>query len=409
MDLKEWKEKMRYITESDFSVTYKLNKVSGIFNWYPYTEGFSKPFVDKMLSYFKAKPGQVILDPFSGCGTTALASSLQGIDSLSIEVNPFMNFIGENKCKALSLDPNLLKKDLENLLLGIIIPKNTNEMPAFIRGRGFFEESNLDQAIAIKSAILELNLPEDRKNFFLLHLSSILVRISNMIRAVDLRYRKEKPGKIDVTKVFKEKVEDAIRDIKSLPPIKSSNSTFINLDICNLGNKVDKFLGKSNYFITSPPYLNGTNYDRNTKLEMGFLDLIKNDADLKELRTQMVTAGINSTHTRNQSSEKIDFLQELISEVEKKAYDRRIPIMIKNYFNDMLLALQNINKLLTDRAKGVIVIGDSQFGGVHIETDLILAKLCKIVGFKVDSIDVVRKRRSKNGMELRESLIFVSK
>jgi hypothetical protein len=142
---------------------------------------------------------------------------------------------------------------------------------------------------------------------------------------------------------------------------------------------------------------------------MGFLDLIKDDADLKELRTQMVTAGINSTHTRNKFSEKLGFLEELIKLVEKNAYDRRIPIMIRNYFNDMYLALQNIIKLLSPEGRGVIVIGDSQFGGVHIETDLILAKLCKMVGFKVNSIDVVRKRYSKNGMELRESLIFVSK
>jgi len=167
--------------------------------------------------------------------------------------------------------------------------------------------------------------------------------------------------------------------------------------------------GKVDYFITSPPYLNGTNYDRNTKLEMGFLEMIKTDEDLKELRTKMVIAGINSTHSENKYTMDLSFLNGLVQTVTEKAYDRRIPIMVKGYFNDMSLAIQNIKKLMKKNARGVIVVGDSQFGGVHIETDLILAKICEMSGLTIDAIDVVRERRSKNGMKLRESLIFVSK
>ena len=83
--------------------------------------------------------------------------------------------------------------------------------------------------------------------------------------------------------------------------------------------------------------------------------------------------------------------------------------MVKGYFNDMNLALANIASLMKNNGRGVIVIGDSQFAGVHIETDLILAKLCELNGLQVENIDIVRERKSKNGMKLRESLIFVRK
>src|SRR5271157_206376 len=79
--------------KSDFSVTYKLNKKEGVFNWYPYTEGFSKPFVDKMIDFFDIKSSHLVLDPFGGCGTTSLSCILRDISSVSIEVNPFMTFI----------------------------------------------------------------------------------------------------------------------------------------------------------------------------------------------------------------------------------------------------------------------------------------------------------------------------
>src|SRR5205823_5247831 len=45
--------------------------------------------------------------------------------------------------------------------------------------------------------------------------------------------------------------------------------------------------------ITSPPYLNGTNYIRNTKLELWYLREITDGDGLRRLRDQVVTSGIN--------------------------------------------------------------------------------------------------------------------
>ena len=123
----------------------------------------------------------------------------------------------------------------------------------------------------------------------------------------------------------------------------------------------------------------------------------------------MVTAGINSTMTNNKYTIHLDFIEKLLAKVRKSAYDRRIPLMVGGYFNDMNLAIGNISALMKIKGHGVIVVGDSQFGGVHIETDLILAKICELNSLTVERIDNVRERKSKNGMKLRESLIFVRK
>jgi len=405
--MKNIKNKVELKGHSDFSVTYKFNKTNGIFNWYPYTEGFSKPFVDKMLSFFKVKDRDLIMDPFSGCGTTALACSLKKINSLSIEINPFMNFIGKTKTESLFLDTKKLNNYLKKIKLKLSIDKEVM-VPSFLKNKPFFNEHNLKQALIIKEIIKETIHEKDYRDFFLLHISSLLVKISNMIRAVDLRYRKIKQENQDVFRMFLEKVANAIGDLKQSER-NSAKSIFIHWDICNLNRKLKDYLGKIDYFITSPPYLNGTNYDRNTKLELGFMEMIREDKDLRELRTKMVTAGINSTHTKNEYPQRLTFISNLIKKVQSNAYDRRIPIMVKGYFNDMNLAIKNIFNLMKKNGRGVIVVGDSQFGGVHIETDIILAKICEINGFKIEGIDVVRKRRSKNGMELRESLIFVRK
>ena len=142
---------------------------------------------------------------------------------------------------------------------------------------------------------------------------------------------------------------------------------------------------------------------------MGFLEFIKTDNDLQELRTKSIIAGINSTKTRNIYKNPLNCIKPLVEQIKNNAYDKRIPKMVDGYFNDMNLALENISKLLTNNGKGVIVIGDSQYAGVYIETDLILSDICEMNNLNVEKIDVVRKRRSKNGMELRESIIFVGK
>lgn len=408
--MEQLRNKLIFKDDSDLSVTYKLNKINGIFNWYPYTEGFSKPFVDKMLSHFKVGKDRIVMDPFSGCGTTALACTLNGYSSLSIEVNPFMHFIGKTKVSSLNLKTEKIKQYYSEIKNRI----NRNSYsdipsPPFLKDKPFFNIENLKQAIIIKESINK-SVPENKyKDFFLLHLSSILVKISDMVRAVDLRYRKTKQNKIDVYGIFYQKIEKAIEDLNSVSNVTLPKNEFYNEDICNLKDNLNQFIGKIDFFITSPPYLNGTNYDRNTKLEMGFLEMIKSDEDLRSLRTKMVIAGINSTRTNNKYKKELNFLDSLIEKVKTKAYDRRIPIMVKGYFNDMNLAIENIQALMKNGGRGVIVVGDSQFGGVYIETDLILAKICELNSLKVEGIDVVRERRSKNGMKLRESLIFVVK
>ena len=149
------RSKLIYKDDSDFSVTYKLNKINGIFNWYPYTEGFSKPFVDKMLDHFNAGKQSLILDPFSGCGTTALSCTLRDIPSLSIEVNPFMHFVGKAKGDSLKLDIDKISEQY-NALKSHFKKEKPLDIPSFLEGKPFFNIENLQQALVIKNSIFKL-------------------------------------------------------------------------------------------------------------------------------------------------------------------------------------------------------------------------------------------------------------
>ena len=377
--------------------------------WYPYTEGFSKPFVERVIKEFGISKEDLVLDPFGGCGTTSLACTLNGINSASIEVNPFMCLVARVKTD-LGLDTKKLDAIKTNISedLKTAKPYKFNSNHDFLT-KPFFTPNNLNQLLIIKNVIESTRFPNEQyKDFFKLAIASLLIKISNMKRGPDLRYKEPPYKDLDISRLFIERMDKFISDVRNVHADRLGRAHIIehnimnNISAVNLDDSVD-------FFITSPPYLNGTNYIRNTKLELWYLDYVKSTNDLKTLRKAMITAGINDT----QSDKKYDFDLEItkgnLDKLFKVAYDKRIPKMIEFYFKEMLLATRNIHNMVKKGGKGVIVIGDSQFAGVHIPTDTYTADICHKVGFRVDKQVVARERRSKNGMALRESLIYVTK
>src|SRR4051794_10392886 len=71
------------------------NRDRPIHRWYPFVEGYSADLVGLALG--DLPPSGVLLDPFGGSGTTALAASLAGYDCLFCEINPYLAWVAEMK------------------------------------------------------------------------------------------------------------------------------------------------------------------------------------------------------------------------------------------------------------------------------------------------------------------------
>ena len=93
--------------------------------------------------------------------------------------------------------------------------------------------------------------------------------------------------------------------------------------------------GTVDLVVTSPPYLNGTNYCRNTKLELLLLGLIHSENGLMDIRSKSVTAGINNVSKRIREPDVIAEVEEVATQLDECAYDVRIPRMVRAYFSDM--------------------------------------------------------------------------
>lgn len=397
------------------SVTFKNNKKKDIFNWYPYVEGFSYDFVEEILDYVITEPN-FIFDPFAGTGTTVLVASQRNIKSGFSEINPLMRFIIETKISALVYYESKVEPYVEKVLTFLehlrkvdierISPSGHDKRLAEI---GFFRYDILKQLMYIKQRIHGSDLNQVTKDLLRLALASIIVKESNMIRRADLRYKRNhefEDIEDDAIGLFINKSNAIFSDLTKYRNIKLANTEFISANAKQIS---ESYNNKFDLVITSPPYVNGTNYFRNTKLELLLLDFIEDEDQLKYFRTEAVTSGINNVSNRKYLTERLDYVHPIVQNLEKSNYDPRIPKLVEYYCNDMKIVFKNIFRVMTDSGDFFIDIGDSKFKDVHVPTDLIYEKIGQDVGFELIEKRKVRTRFSKDGTPLGQWLLHFKK
>ena len=386
--------------------TFALNKGEAIHSWYSYLEGYSSCLIDDIVTEIGCDKIHSIYDPFCGTGTTSLVASSHGIESYYCETNPFMQMVIEAKVNSVrSLRTNGIgSTNLQSLLnsLKCFNYKFHLEDPYWDGFEKFFDPEVLFLLKDLKELVDKIP-DEDSKRIATVLLASVTVRASKMIRQGDLRFAKEgekKEGDKDLLANFIAKLEGAISDLDGHECETLAKTIKLDDDARNtsIENSID-------CVITSPPYLNGTNYIRNTKLELKLTDWVKTEKDLPAFHSKGIIAGINNVSKRKENIVILDPVKPYIDALEPVAYDSRIPVMVAGYFYDMDKVIERLAAALKNNGYFIMDIGDSQFAGVHIPTHSILVDICKTHGFELYQEEILRERRSKNGMVLSQRLL----
>lgn len=382
--------------------TFSLNKNEPIHRWYSYIEGYSSCLITEELNRLLTLNPNIntVYDPFCGTGTTALVSSTHNIRSFYSESNPFMQKVIETKINRVrELNEFEILAKLNNYILlakGIVI-KNYNTWDGFEK---FFGQVQLNELLTIKDVISE-EPNEFIKSLLFLALSSIVVKVSKMTRRGDLRYATDKEYKEEnVVECFVAKLREIICDIQYYKATLKCATTKVSDDARD-NDYIDAF----DCVITSPPYLNGTNYIRNTKLELKLNDFIFGESDLPKFHSKGIVAGINNVSKRTVIDSVLPVVSPYIEMLQPVSYDDRIPKMVAGYFRDMDMVIRKLSSSIKAGGLFTMDIGDSQFAGVHIPTHQILSNICEGYGFFLYDEEILRQRRSKNGMILTQRLL----
>ena len=391
--------------EKGLSGTFVLNKVEPIHRWFSYMEGYSSILVEKEIEQVGYENIEKLYDPFGGSGTSLLVASEHGIKPYYSETNPVMSFICKTKINGVRQakeNPKILH-ELKKLY------KQVEEMQFIyeeeIKYEGFekfFNNNRLCEILQIIEEIKRLKNAVSR-DIAMVAVAGITTQISEMVRQGDLRYAKGKEKEKvnqNVREVFLQKLSDVMEDIEN-PDIQILH----DVELASEDSRCIEFENEIDCVVTSPPYLNGTNYIRNTKLELKLLGFVNDESELPAMHSKGIIAGINSVSSRNGDIEVLEYVKPYLDVLEPVAYDKRIPLMVAGYFKDMKAVLERLSIALKPGGTFIMDIGDSQFSGVHIPTHEILEKIAEQLGFEKYDEEILRVRRSKNGMELSQRVL----
>ena len=383
--------------------------------WYPYLEGYSPAYVESLIGSY-CQDATSIFDPFSGAGTTPLTASRLAKKAYFSEINPVLQYLTASKVAALQLTD----KERAEVVADLITLAETLDCRLGESGKAFelrrtyeavfgesrfFDSNVFDDILRLRTLIDDTAYTSPKiARFLTIAVLRSLVPASRLVRRGDLRYKTEKEQARNQTEI-RDEVRDALTmiasDIESLSRIDQVPILLLE----NAKNLPSLPTLAIDAVITSPPYLNGTNYFRNTKIELWFLGCLKNRKDLARFRFASMTVGINDVTVGKPIGQLPPSAAPVLKALEAKAYDARIPRMVACFASEMHALLKAMAVRTTRNGTIIIDIGDSAYAGVHVPTDAFISESLNAAGFELTDERVLRQRYSRSQMKLTQKLL----
>lgn len=237
---------------TDYYFIQKYNQTRSVnqylTHWiYPYKGKYHPQMIRSLLNIIRLKPGETVLDPFIGSGTTAVEAQLLGINCIGIDVSRLCTLMSKVKTESIYAFEEVKR------LAGSVAPSNVESVQSDLMRKRSWEAAK-DERV---------------RNFY---------QIAEMIAHSDESRR----GK-DFVKSFYENIDkmmESVNDYRNLCKelaLKLGNVNIIEGDARHLDIPANSIDG----IITSPPYSIALNYvenDAHSLKALGYdLNKIKQD------------------------------------------------------------------------------------------------------------------------------------
>ena len=430
------------------SVSYQLSKNDSVHRWLKYKEGFSAELVRTLLRDFKLKPGDMVLDPFMGSGTTAMVSSMLGFNSCGFDILPMSKVSIQAKSVVYDYDVQELQQVIGEIKQLTLPEDYTEETPyVSITSEGYPVQTARELAY-YTDYIMRSQHSDIVKNLVRLCILNTLEPISYSSKQGQyLAWDYRCPKIIAAVKEREEKGRKPFAtrlDKGVIPGLKETLLAELNNvldDIVNIQRKGTPLSGRCDYtegsvlfelpkmpadtidaVITSPPYCNRYDYTRTYAMELAYLG--KTDADIRALRQELLSCTV-------ENKTKIDRLRVFYQSIGREQdFDHTLTIIRQNK------ALQEVNAALQARSrqgeinnKGVLKMVDGYFtelgflfaelfrvcksgaqlafvndnvryAGEVIPVDYLTTNLAEQLGFKAVKIYTLRQQKGNSSQQM---------
>ena len=203
----------------------------GVFGWYQYVQDFTGQFALDWIDRL-AREGDIIWEPFSGSGTTLVASKIMGLHSCGYDISPFMVDVATTKLDW-TIPPQHLDLALERVLTQVAktcdatLPESTRwenydatiaitaTYPDDPKLRRWISPLVLERFSHLLSSVGQLRNGKIRR-FFRLAVAGILIPASNMVFRPNISYQRRPYLDYPVEVAFEQRARTMIHDYREI-------------------------------------------------------------------------------------------------------------------------------------------------------------------------------------------------
>jgi len=398
---------------------------TAVHDWYRFVLSYPPHLVRQYLQRFQVCPGQTVLDPFCGTGTTLVEAKKLGFASIGTEANPVVQFAAQTKLDW-TLDPAALVSHAQTLatVAQARLTAHPGDWKSLDPDREKLLLTNSISPLPLHKALLLLETldtapdsvfrPIERLAFA----KQLVSTASNLYFGPEVGVSRRKKEDVPLVEAWFAQISKMAADLATVADRSQVPAQVYLGDARSLPVAIAP--ASIAAVITSPPYPNEKDYTRTTRLESVLLGFLGSKQELRDHKQRLLRSNSRNIYKDDREGDLVahcDRVMALADQIEQRrlelgktsGFERAYHRVVRNYFGGMWRHFADLRPLLKSGASLAYVVGDqASFFRIPIRTGQILAELATDLGYEVVAIDLFRTRLATATQEqLREEVVVL--
>jgi DNA modification methylase len=345
--------------------------------YYTYPAKYIPQLCERLIKE-NSSEGDIVLDPFNGCGTTVIEAVLNNRTGIGGDVNEISILVATVKTRPIKYDRlidnlNNIKRDFPILLQKY--PDGIFDNISNIERIDHWFREDIKIRLSILFNIISNIIDDDIKNFFLVAFCQILKKCSWWSTISPKPYKKVVDITVEPFDAFVRQANKMIKKHKQFTDIVGE----AKISAHNIYSDCRKFPRNDesvDLIVTSPPYSISYEYADLHELPLLWLNIKKDRS--KFIGTRSIGKG--------EEDKKISSITayDVIHKLSGKNKN-----VIAEYYYNMELTFREMHRLLRKNKRMCVVIGNGKIKNIDLLNAEVFVEQCNEIGFK--TVDVIKR------------------